>query len=51
MTISYACDSMCMCVEFWDKILLRGEECKSREKFKFSEKSKTIILVENLEIF
>ena len=38
MTIAYACDSMCMCVEFWEKILLRGEECKTWEKFNFSEK-------------
>ena len=38
MTIAYACDSMCMCVEFQDEILLRGEECKTREQFNFSEK-------------
>ena len=38
MTISFACDSMCMCVEFRDEILLKGEECKNREKFSFSEK-------------
>ena len=38
MTIAYARDSMCMCVEFRDKILLRGEEYKTQEKFKFSEK-------------
>ena len=38
MTIAYACDSMCMCVEFQDEILLRGEERKTREKFNFFEK-------------
>ena len=38
MTSLYACDSMCMCVKFRDKILLRGEECKTREKFNFSKK-------------
>ena len=38
MTIAYACDSMSMCVEFRDEILLRGEECKTREKFIFSKK-------------
>ena len=29
--VAYAYDSICMCVEFKDKILLRGEECKTRE--------------------
>ena len=38
MTITYACDSMCMCVEFQDEIFLRGEECKTQKKFNFSEK-------------
>ena len=38
MKIAYAYDSMSMCVEFWDEILLRGKECKTREKFNFSEK-------------
>ena len=27
-----------VCVNLGDKIMLRGEECKSREKFIFSEK-------------
>ena len=41
--------SLCVlvCVNFRNEILLRGEECKTREKFNFSKKSKTIILVEN----
>ena len=26
-----------VCVNFGDEILLRGEECKTREKFNFSE--------------
>ena len=35
-------------VNFGDEILLRGEECKTQEKFKFSEKNgKTVISVEN----
>ena len=29
---------MRMYVNFGDEILLRGEECKTREKFNFSEK-------------
>ena len=36
--LAYACDLMCRCVEFWDKILLRGKECKTREKFNFPKK-------------
>ena len=36
--VAYACDSMRMCVEFLDEILLRGEECKTHEKYNFSEK-------------
>ena len=36
------CICMCLCVQvcmnFGDRILLRGEECKTREKFNFSEK-------------
>ena len=55
MTILYACDSMCMCVEFRDEILLKGGggggECKTREKFNFLKKGKTVILVETLEFF
>ena len=40
-----------MCVEFRDEILLRGEECKTRENSIFLKKGKTVISVENLEIF
>ena len=29
---------MRMCMNFGDEILLRGGECKTREKFDFSEK-------------
>ena len=38
-----------MCVNFRDEILLRGEECKTREKlfFFFFKKGKTVIWVEN----
>ena len=44
----------CVCVEFRDEILLRGEECKTREKNSiFLKNGKTIISVivhvENLE--
>ena len=37
--IAYACDLIRTGAEFRDEILLRGGECKTREKkFKFSEK-------------
>ena len=37
-----------MCVNFGDEILLRGGECKTREKkFNFLKKGKTVISVEN----
>ena len=37
-----------MCMDFGDEILLKGGECKTREKFNFSEKrGKTVISVEN----
>ena len=29
--ITYACNLVRMCVNFEDEILLRGEECKTRE--------------------
>ena len=29
--VTYACDLVRMCVNFEDKIILRGEECKTRE--------------------
>ena len=29
--VTYACDLVRMCVEFRDEILLREEECKTRE--------------------
>ena len=56
MKIENACGLMCMCVEFQDEILIRGEECETREKFNFSKKKgKTImaaiVQVENLEFF
>ena len=39
MTVAYACDLyVLVCVNFGDKILLRGRECKTREKSNFSEK-------------
>ena len=49
--VAYACDLMSMCMEFWDEILLRGEECKTRENLIFLKKGKTIISVENMEFF
>ena len=51
MTVPYACDCVCLCVNFGDEILLRGEECKTWEKFNFSEKGKTVISVENWKFF
>ena len=46
MTIAYACDSMCMCVEFRNEILLRGEECKTHENYSiFLKNIKAIISV------
>ena len=32
--VAYACDC-CEYVEFRDEIILRGEECKTRENFNF----------------
>ena len=40
-----------MCVEFRDKILLRGEECKTQENSIFLRKGKTVIPVKNPEFF
>ena len=33
----------CDCVEFRDEILLRGEECKTRENFNFLKNGKMVI--------
>ena len=33
MTDACACDCVYMCVNFWDEILLRGEECENPGKF------------------
>ena len=39
MTIAYAHDLyVLVCVNFRDKILLRGEECKNLGKFEFFKK-------------
>ena len=38
MIVAYACD--CMCVNFGDKILLRGEECENPSKFELFQKVK-----------
>ena len=35
MTVPYVCDCVWLCGNFGDEILLRGEECKTREKFNF----------------
>ena len=37
----------CDCVEFRDEILLRGEECKTRENFNFLKKGKMVISAKN----
>ena len=36
---------MRMCVEFQDKILLRGGECEAPKNFNFLKKGKMVILV------
>ena len=41
------CLCVLVCVNLWDEIMLRGEECKTQEKFNFFEKGKTIISVGN----
>ena len=41
----YLCVLVCM--NFEDENLLKGEECKTREKINFSENGKTVILVKN----
>ena len=56
MTVAYACDCMYMCVNFRDEILVRGEECKTRENsIFFLKRGKTEIAttlqVETQEIF
>ena len=39
MTVAYACDlNVYVCVNFGDKIILRGEECKTEVNLNFSEK-------------
>ena len=40
-----------MCVEFRDEILLKGEECKTRENSIFLRKGKTVILIKKSRIF
>ena len=45
----FICTCLCVqvCVNFGDEILLRGEECKTREKFKiFLKNGKTVIRLE-----
>ena len=49
--IAHACELIRMCVEFRDEIVLRGEECKTRENSIFLRKGKTIILVKNPKFF
>ena len=40
-----------MCMEFWDEIILRGEECKTRENSIFMRNGKMVISVENPKFF
>ena len=42
--VVYAC-AFCACVEFRDEILLRGEECKTRENSNFLKTGKMVISV------
>ena len=41
----------CDGVEFRDEILLRGEECKTRENFNFLKNGKMVISVKKSRIF
>ena len=43
--VTYARGWMRMCVEFWDEILLRGENVKPQENPIFCKKGKMVILV------
>ena len=45
------CLCVLVCVNFGDELLLRGEECKTREKFNFSEKGKMVISIKNQKIY
>ena len=40
-----------MCVEFQDEILLRGEECKTRENPNFLKKGKMVISIKIWNFF
>ena len=44
--ITYACD-FCACVEFRDEILLKGEECKTRENSNFLKTGKMVISIKS----
>ena len=39
------CLCVLVCVNFGDEILLRGEECKTWENYKFSKNGKMIIII------
>ena len=41
----------CDCTEFRDEIILRGEECKTRENTNFLKKSKMVILIKIQNFF
>ena len=43
--VTYARGWMRMYVEFWDEILLRGGECKTRENSNFLKNGKMVISV------
>ena len=42
---------MNVCMEFWDEIILRGEECKTQANSIFLKNGKTVISVKNPEFF
>ena len=42
------CLCVLVCVNFGDEILLKGEECKTQEKFSFLGKGKTVIWLETI---
>ena len=50
VNVAYACELMWLCVEFWDEILLRREECKTLENLNFLRNSKMVNSVKRSRI-
>ena len=49
--VTCAGDCMCMCEEFQDEILLRGEKCETLENSNFLKNDKIVISIEKREFF